>query len=160
MDWVTIAISSQYSFPLLILIAELSAAHSRVLLANAWRRQCMETKCNVRWRALASVLSVFQSSTSCDYCKHFMDGPYCVSECPERKYPDSNNTCQPCHEYCEGNCTGGGNSVGPGACNSCAIVVLDSRDNITSCLPVESKCEDSYFKTPLQGQQNGKHVSI
>jgi len=65
---------------------------------------------------------------------------------------------------CEGNCTGGGNSVGPGACNSCAIVILDSHDNVTSCLPADSNCEDGYFKKTLQGQHikelNGKQVGI
>lgn len=50
-----------------------------------------------------------------------------MSACPNDKekgiykYPDANNTCQPCHANCFEGCTGPGNKVGPGGCKSCKV---------------------------------------
>ena len=40
------------------------------------------------------------------------DGPYCVAQCPEEKYPDDDRVCQSCHKNCVGGCTGPENNIG------------------------------------------------
>lgn len=65
----------------------------------------------------------------CDECLKYRDGPYCVQDCPNDseedifKYPDVNGTCQPCHAHCIEGCTGPGNFVGAGGCNSCEVYI-------------------------------------
>uniref|UniRef100_S4RD75 receptor protein-tyrosine kinase n=1 Tax=Petromyzon marinus TaxID=7757 RepID=S4RD75_PETMA len=65
-----------------------------------------------------SVTCFGPGSNSCVRCAHYKDGPHCVSACPVgaqgendeiiSKYPDKNNTCQPCHPNCSHGCKGGG----------------------------------------------------
>ena len=49
-------------------------------------------------------------------CKHVKDGPYCVAQCPQEKYPDENNVCQSCHKNCIGGCDGPENNIGKSHC--------------------------------------------
>ena len=94
-------------------------------------------------------------------CKNERDGPYCVSECPISKYPDDAGICQDCHDNCEHfGCTGPLNSVGYGACNACALAVYDRNDNVTTCLPSESECEEGYFTRVLWRHGHGKKASV
>ncbi|XP_032814462.1 receptor tyrosine-protein kinase erbB-4-like isoform X3 [Petromyzon marinus] len=63
-----------------------------------------------------SVTCFGPGSNSCVRCAHYKDGPHCVSACPVgaqgendeiiSKYPDKNNTCQPCHPNCSHGCIG------------------------------------------------------
>lgn len=91
------------------------------------------------------------------------DGPYCLPSCPQTKYPDHNNICQLCHSYCDSGCSGSRNSVGDGACNSCAIgrYVNESSHEVVECLAPGSECEDGFYKIgnlrqeygPMKGKQ-------
>jgi len=86
----------------------------------------------------------------CDDCRNARDGPYCVSECPNSKYRDENGVCQECHANCAAStgCTGPLNSVGDGACRSCALVVVadDDPGSVSQCLPADALCDDGYYK--------------
>ena len=74
------------------------------------------------------------------------DGPFCVASCPPFKYADASGTCNFCHENCEGGCTGPDNTVGPGACNLCSIVVYDGEPlQPVKCLRPESDCETGFY---------------
>lgn len=86
---------------------------------------------------------------TCDECRHFKDGQRCVASCPDNKYADDRGVCQPCHSNCDGGCTGGENTIGPGGCRSCKLVVLDLSDNVTGCVDVMSNCGDGFYKKTL-----------
>ena len=91
-------------------------------------------------------LLALQGPDECHSCKHAQDGPYCVPECPLPKYPNESHACEPCHENCEAGCTGPGNSVGWGACNSCSLVRLSAAGELMHCLPVDADCGLGNFK--------------
>lgn len=87
-----------------------------------------------------------QAADQCHSCKHVRDGPFCVASCPPFKYADASGTCNFCHENCEGGCTGPDNTVGPGACNLCSIVVYDGEPlQPVKCLRPESDCETGFY---------------
>ena len=89
---------------------------------------------------------VLQLASDCDRCRNYRDGPYCVPECPESKYPDASHSCQPCNENCRDGCTGPDNDIGPGACNTCHMVLMDLAGNVTQCLPRDYECGTGYFR--------------
>ena len=90
----------------------------------------------------------------CGQCKNVKDGPYCVPECPLKKYDNENGVCRPCHSNCRGGCTGPGNKIGEGACNQCQMAVLDIHGNVSSCLsPDREDCDEGYYKGVKDGQQ-------
>ena len=97
-----------------------------------------------------------QEPDSCDDCQHVKDGPYCIERCPETKYADENNVCQACHPNCEDGCTGPLNTVGPGGCDSCGLVLLFSENsNISQCLSPTDGCADGYYKKLLGAPYKG-----
>ncbi|XP_067934321.1 epidermal growth factor receptor-like isoform X2 [Watersipora subatra] len=91
-------------------------------------------------------------SDMCDECLKYRDGPYCVQDCPNDseedifKYPDVNGTCQPCHAHCIEGCTGPGNFVGAGGCNSCEVSIAnEDATDIIECLNKSASCPSGYF---------------
>lgn len=108
------------------------------------------------------VIVMLQNSDQCDSCRHAKDGPYCVAECPGLKYPDSNNSCQPCHVNCKNGCSGPANTIGANACKSCDLIRFDEDNNIQHCMTPEDDCGDGYYKGFLPSNRkikvNGKMV--
>ena len=64
-------------------------------------------------------------SNGCFSCKYVNDESNCLKECPISKYNDTNGYCQPCHNYCNGSCSG----PGPTACDSCKTGTYDAVIN-------------------------------
>jgi len=108
----------------------------------------------------------FQGPDRCDRCKNAKDGPFCVAECPMTKYQDENDVCQPCHENCDEGCTGPKNTVGPGGCNSCPLVIFhEDKHSITGCLRQDSECPEGFYKQMISSHSSypllaGKEVSL
>lgn len=87
---------------------------------------------------------------NCSRCKNARDGPYCIPNCPMSKYKDENGICAACHANCEGGCTGPRNTVGPGGCKSCGLVVFGlDRQTVTKCLPVDVECDEGFYRQML-----------
>ena len=88
-----------------------------------------------------------------------------MEECPLGKYKNEKSICRRCHKNCGPyGCTGPGNNVGTGACNSCDLVWFNQNDTdvIGQCLPISDGCPHFYFKTLLHeyGEKhplNGKY---
>jgi hypothetical protein len=88
-------------------------------------------------------------------CLHYKDGPFCVAECPQSKYADEHNNCSQCHPNCVDGCTGPGNTLGPGACTSCAVVMTTANLSVTQCLPDDVNCpRGSYSQRFSTGGNN------
>jgi len=96
------------------------------------------------------------------------DGPYCVAECPASKYANATGICLPCHPNCteSAGCTGPLDTVGPGACNSCALVHFDEVEGEVTmrCLQPDTQCADGFYRgvvpEPLRGPGIGKLASL
>ncbi|KAG1701737.1 Epidermal growth factor receptor [Nymphon striatum] len=83
---------------------------------------------------------------NCTKCKNLRDGHYCVSECPKFKYPTDDGICFPCHEDCVGGCTGPGNALGEGACNSCHRAIIKTGEvDMAMCLKENEPCPIGYY---------------
>jgi len=108
-----------------------------------------------------------QGADQCDACRHVQDGPYCVAECPTSKYANASGICLPCHPNCteSAGCTGPLDTVGPGACNSCALVHFDDVDGLQTmrCLREDTECSSGFYRgivpVHLRGPGVGKLVS-
>ena len=102
------------------------AISARVLLLrqHSAEREMSPSACS---RSMPGSLSFgCQGAEHCRSCRRFQDGPYCVSVCPDLKYPDADGACRPCHRDCRG-CTGPGDRLGPGGCVACSSLLLDDR---------------------------------
>lgn len=80
------------------------------------------------------------------------------------KFPDANGVCQPCHDNCIGGCTGPGNKVGLGGCNSCKVSVANANESgIERCLNETATCPKGYFTSrnppPALAHLKGERVS-
>jgi len=112
----------------------------------------------------AAVVScvMWQGADQCDACRHVQDGPYCVAECPKSKYANASGICLPCHPNCteEAGCTGPLDTVGPGACNSCALVHFDEVDGVLTmrCLQADTECADGFYRGVVPEQLRGPGV--
>jgi len=84
-----------------------------------------------------------QGAEHCSSCRSYKDGPYCVSSCPDLKYPDTDGVCRPCHPNCRG-CTGSSDELGPGGCLACANLLLDEGSKYRSCM------NESIAECPLE----------
>jgi len=108
-----------------------------------------------------------QGADQCDACRHVQDGPYCVAECPTSKYANASGICLPCHPNCteSAGCTGPLDTVGPGACNSCALVHFDDVNGTQTmrCLREDTECSSGFYRgtvpVPLRGPGVGKLAS-
>lgn len=98
------------------------------------------------------------SPANCTRCKNVRDGPYCVSECLETRYPSENGTCEPCHVNCYNGCTGPKNTVGEGGCNFCKKAIISVEATVEKCLAENELCPDGYYNEwvgnvkPLEGK--------
>jgi len=109
----------------------------------------------------------WQGSDQCDACRHVQDGPYCVAECPNSKYPNASGICLPCHPNCteEAGCTGPLDTIGPGACNSCELVHFEDVNGIQTmrCLRPDTECSAGFYRgivpVHLRGPGVGKLAS-
>ncbi|MFT7801065.1 receptor tyrosine-protein kinase erbB-3-like isoform X2 [Arapaima gigas] len=78
------------------------------------KRECMA--CHPECQVLDGMASCTgPGPDACLACANFIDGPHCVSSCPEGvmgerglifKYPNDKKTCEPCHVNCTQGCTG------------------------------------------------------
>ena len=79
----------------------------------------------------------------------------CMQRCPSGTFNDSSALCQACHAHCQG-CSGGGNWVGEGGCDSCDLVAFENPDDpseVTRCLPGRSRCDEGFYKISLHEYQ-------
>lgn len=93
----------------------------------------------------------------CATCKHFRDGPFCVSQCPSTKF-EENGECKHCHPNCVDGCTGPRNTVGAGGCNSCEIVIMNDNATVKTCLHKNDSCPDGYFLEIIFSPQEQKNL--
>lgn len=53
--------------------------------------------------------------------------------------------CTACNSNCVGGCTGPENTIGVGACKSCAVVMITVNFTVTRCLPEDAICPRGYY---------------
>uniref|UniRef100_T1II99 receptor protein-tyrosine kinase n=1 Tax=Strigamia maritima TaxID=126957 RepID=T1II99_STRMM len=95
---------------------------------------------------------------NCTVCKHVVDGPNCLAECPALKYNNATGFCLPCDINCADGCTGPGKFIGEGGCNSCERAIIRGRDPNTmlvECLNDTPTCPDGYYSDTVSPQQTG-----
>ncbi|TNN17802.1 Epidermal growth factor receptor isoform 5 [Schistosoma japonicum] len=92
-------------------------------------------------------------------CKHYQHGDTCVPECPRDTYIDpQTHYCLPCNESCShiltaGQnhlCSGPGNFLGLGGCETCWTVMQDQTTDKYQCLPDD--CPPKHFTESYQTQ--------
>ncbi|XP_017837292.1 epidermal growth factor receptor isoform X2 [Drosophila busckii] len=87
----------------------------------------------------------------CDKCVHVRDEQHCVASCPDGKYAEF-GVCRKCHETCDG-CTGPKNTLGPGACNTCDLAIINAEATVVRCLHKNDTCPDGYYHDRVHDQQ-------
>ncbi|CAH8627518.1 unnamed protein product [Schistosoma intercalatum] len=92
-------------------------------------------------------------------CKHYQHGDTCLPECPQNTYVDpQTHYCLPCNESCShilttGKnhlCSGPGNFLGLGGCETCWTVIQDRTTNKYQCLPDD--CPPKHYTESYQTQ--------
>nr|CAH8869712.1 unnamed protein product [Trichobilharzia regenti] len=92
-------------------------------------------------------------------CKHYQHGDSCVPECPWNTYIEPETRyCSPCNESCShilaaGQsrlCSGPGNFLGLGGCETCWTVIQDKNTNKYQCLPDD--CPPKHYTESYQTQ--------
>jgi len=107
------------------------------------------------------MLFEFQGAEHCSSCRSFQDGPYCVSSCPDLKYPDVDGVCRSCHPHCRG-CTGPSDELALGGCLACSNLLLDEGLESRICLnetTTECPVEFYFFRAPVSVSTSEKLVS-
>lgn len=92
---------------------------------------------------------------NCTECKNARDGPFCVTECPIKKYKSMRGDCLPCHENCVGGCLGPYNTIGHNGCNSCEKAVINGDVKVDKCLQKNESCPDGYYYEWVGPQEQG-----